>query len=499
MRPSLLAAALAATFAGGAKAATIDPARLPLIATISPRFQSYNIEMAEITGAKFWRPYSDGASATDRYSYQPPIDLANPRLRALATAFGPAYVRISGTWANTTWFADSEASAVPPGFEATVTPARWRAVASYLSATGGELVTSFAGSSGSRDAGGAWQPTQMERVVALSRTSGITLAAAEFLNEPNLVSATGAPPSYSAADYGRDFDRFAEAFRRAAPGALVLGPGSVGEGGAMEALAAAAKLKLLASADMLSASHAPVDAFSYHHYNGLSQRCATSGPLAVTQGEATDPDFLARSDRARATYAALRDRFAPGKPLWLTETAQAACGGSPWASTFADVPRYLDQLGRLARANVQVVMHNTLAIGDYALLDNRDFSPRPDYWAALLWARLMGERVLDLPAETPLLRSYAHCLKGTPGGVALLAVNLSSRPMRIAFRGAGRVYGLDGADGGAGAALNGASLKLGRDGTLPALPGRASEGRALVAPGGATFVALPHAEANACR
>ena len=34
----------------------IDVAHLNVVATVSPRFQSYNIEMAEITGAEFWRP-----------------------------------------------------------------------------------------------------------------------------------------------------------------------------------------------------------------------------------------------------------------------------------------------------------------------------------------------------------------------------------------------------------------------------------------------------------
>ena len=47
--------------------------------------------------------------------------------------------------------------------------------------------------------------------------------------------------------------------------------------------------------------------------------------------------------------------------MWLTETGEAACGGNPWASTFADGYRYLDQLGRLAKRGVQVVAHNQQA------------------------------------------------------------------------------------------------------------------------------------------
>ena len=51
------------------------------------------------------------------YQYRPPIDLTNPRLRKLAAALGPAYMRV--TWANTTYFHDSEEPAPktsPKGF-----------------------------------------------------------------------------------------------------------------------------------------------------------------------------------------------------------------------------------------------------------------------------------------------------------------------------------------------------------------------------------------------
>ena len=98
-----------------------DPASLPRVGTVDQRFQSYNIEMVEITGGDFWRPYRSRPNAAqaprDRtppegvdprlFQYRPPIDLTRPRLRMLAAALGPAYLRVSGTWANTTYFADS--------------------------------------------------------------------------------------------------------------------------------------------------------------------------------------------------------------------------------------------------------------------------------------------------------------------------------------------------------------------------------------------------------
>jgi hypothetical protein len=112
--------------------------------------------------------------------------------------------------------------------------------------------------------------------------------------------------------------------------------------------------------------------------------------------------------------------------MWLTETGQTACGGDRWASSFLDTFRYLDQLGQLARRNVQVVMHNTLAASDYGLVDEKTLTPRPNYWGALLWHDLMGTTVLDAgSAPSSSVHVYAQCMKGQPGGVTLLALNLS--------------------------------------------------------------------------
>src|SRR5689334_24870511 len=37
----------------------IDPASLRQIGTVDERFQSYNIEMVEVIGGRFWKPYRD--------------------------------------------------------------------------------------------------------------------------------------------------------------------------------------------------------------------------------------------------------------------------------------------------------------------------------------------------------------------------------------------------------------------------------------------------------
>ena len=118
-----------------------------------------------------------------------------------AARLAPAYVRVSGTWANTTYFAvsDSPPSAPPPGFNGILSHQQWRGVIDFSQAVGAQIVTSFAVSPGTRDATGVWTPNQARRFLAYTRSIGGTIAVAEFMNEPNLAEMGGAPAGYDAA------------------------------------------------------------------------------------------------------------------------------------------------------------------------------------------------------------------------------------------------------------------------------------------------------------
>jgi hypothetical protein len=354
----------------GRGAEIIAPARMKVSGTVDARFQSYNVEMVEVTGGRFWKPYGHGGMRRDRYSYRPPTDLTNARLRKLAAALGPAYLRISGTSANATYFADADrAPATPPtGFDTVLSRPQWRGVVAFARAADAAIVTSFAVSSGSRDTNGMWTPDNAQRLIDYTRALGARIAAAEFMNEPTLAASNGPPPGYDATAYGRDVEVFRAWMRQSSPGTLILGPGSAGD-------TASPSSPGIRTRDLLAASGPGLDGVSYHHYNTLSPRCGVHDDPARALSE----DWLSRTDATLAVHRGLRDEFEPGKQIWLTETADAACGGNPWDATFLDTFRYLDQLGRLAEAGVQVVMHNTLAASDYGLLDEKTFRPRPNY------------------------------------------------------------------------------------------------------------------------
>jgi hypothetical protein len=362
-------------------------------------------------------------------------------------------------------------------------------------------VTSFAISTGTRNAEGVWTPDQARQFAEYTKSIGGSIAAAEYMNEPNAAEVGGAPKGYDAAAYGRDVIIFRAFAKKEIPGMLFIGPGSVGEGTQM---LTPASMHMLTSTDMLTATGPAFDAISYHFYGGVSSRCVSLGLTSTTTAAAAlSEEWLARAAHIEAFYGSLRDRFEPGKPLWLTETAQTACGGDRWASTFLDSFRYLNQLGSLAKLGVQVHMHNTLASSDYGLLDENTYQPRPNYWAALLWHKLMGTTVLDAGASpSPNLHIYAQCLRNHPGGLALLVINadpVDAQSLEVPI--ASERYTLTAQNlQDTRVQLNGKELQLGAKDELPELKGIATHsGQIMFTPASITFLVLPNAHNSSCR
>ena len=494
---------------------SLDPANMPAIRTVDERFQSYNIEMVEVIGGRFWKPYGSTTKAPEApsgftpagidpnlYRYRAPIDLSNSRLQKMARALSPAYVRVSGTWANSAYFQNSEKSVpanAPSGFSGVLTREEWKGVIDFSHAVNAEIVTSVATGPGSRDAQGVWVSEQARQLLEYTKAAGGRIAASEFMNEPTYAAMGGAPKGYDAASYGRDIAVFRTFLRKTAPDTLFLGPGSVGEGPFAMPMGGG----VLKSEDLLHAAGPVFDVFSYHLYAAASERCASMGASSQTTATAAlSEDWLSRPEKIGAFYADLRDRFEPGKSLWITETADAACGGNPWASTFQDTFRYLIQHASLAQHGVKVIMHNTLASSDYGLLDENTFAPRPNYWAALLWRRLMGATVLDpRTVPSPNVYVYAHCLRNHPGGVALLVINADRQKVHeITLPSAAERYTLTAEQlQDTTVQLNGKRLQLNSDGDVPQFAGQSTRsGHISFAPTSITFLEIANADNSNC-
>ena len=334
---------------------------------------------------------------------------------------------------------------------------------------------------------------------AESRSSKLRELRDELMHERGTAAMGGAPKGYNAAAYGRDIAVFRPFIKQTASDMLFLGPGSVGEG----PFAIEVGAGMLNTEDLLKATGPVFDVFSYHLYAAVSKRCASMGAaLQTTAAAALSQEWLSRPEKIDAFYANLRDRFEPGEPLWITETADAACGGNPWASTFLDTFRYLVEHASLAQHGVKVIMHNTLASSDYGLLDENTFEPRPNYWAARLWRKLMGTTVLS-PGTPPApdVYAYAHCLQSHPGSVALLVINADQqRSYEITLPVDTERYTLTAKRlSDTTVQLNGKTLRLDSNGDLPQLTGEPTHpGRLSFAPSSVTFLAIANANNSSC-
>lgn len=464
------------------------------IRDVDERFQSYNIEMASVVGGDFWKPYKDmdtlpkdrdyggGLHDSDEiYQTLPPIDLSSEKLRTLAKGLAPAFVRVSGTWANAAYFQDNDKPKMeeaPDGFVNVLSRDEWKGVLDFMDATDSKLVTSFAVSNGVRDEDGVWTPREVKKLVKYTEDQGGKIYAAEPFNEPNMPSAGGEmPDDFGAEDYAKDIKAFNEWAEGTIPDMKTQGPGSVGEGVPNVDFKESMGADALATDELMSAEpHPKFDIFSFHYYGAVSQRLGDTGNWSITAEESLSKEWLSRIDSAVMYNVKLRDKYLSDAPIWNTETAQAAGGGEPWAADYIDTFRYLYELGTEAKLGVDVNMHNTLESSEYSLVTRDDFTPKPNYWAALLWAKFMGSKVYDAESDQDGVYLFVHNLEGSDNGKTLLVINTNEDAVNLDIPADAQQYTLTSDDiRSQDAQLNSKGLQLTDDDDLPEIEGDSVE------------------------
>lgn len=476
------------------------------IRSVDPRLVSYNIEMAEVTGGTFWKAYTPGQLAgTEPFppvsdpsdtgalmQVYPPIDLSSEKLRFLAKALGPVWVRVSGTWATSVYYdLDDRCGGRPPeGYKSVLTRSQWDGVLDFVQAVGAKLLISAANCAGNHTSSEPWDPTQLDELLTYSKTKGVPVAAVEFMNEPNMLEMSGAPAGYTAANYRRDQDTFCRFMRANYPEVPLVGPCPIClnhfRGVDLSGFSCCENEALLAG------TSEPLNIYSYHCYNGSSERIAAIGGHWQAD-EALSVPYLDVAAIVARENAELRDKYCPNAPMWVTESGDSCGGGSTWASTFLDIFRTLNELGSFARITDGVIFHNTLASSDYGLLAREVFEPRPNYYALLLWNRLMGSVVYEID-DTPQenVRVYAHSRKDGQPGLAYVVLNMNSECIRVEMPAPAQQYTLT-ADSLRSSVLrlNGTPLVLDDPQRLPELrPSQAAPGVVELPPYSATFFVL---------
>ena len=491
------------------------------IRTVDERLMSYNVEMTEVTGGTFWKAYTEAQIAgkeefrisgglqnftamADLMQYYPPIDLSNKRLLALAKKLGSAWVRVSGSWATKTYYDfDGTTGGKPPqGYQSVLTEEQWIGVLEFVKAVDGKLLISVSNCAGDHPNGGPLDLSQTQKIFDFSHAYGVDIDAAEFMNEPNMLAMSGAPQGYTAADYARDQDIFNGWVKEHYPNCLLVGPCTLGDGamGKVDAKSAGAgigtMMQMCNTDQLMAGTKIPLDVFSYHYYNGVSERLASMMPSAHWDGgEAHTDAYLAVAPTNAKIYVPLRDKYVPGGQMWVTESGDAGGGGDTWASTYLDVLRTLTELGSFATITDGVIFHNTLASSDYGFLKHGTFLPRPNYFAVLLWNTLMGTTVYDCHnPDVEGAHVYCHSRKDGRDGVVYLVVNNSlTDTTTVHLPKEAEVYSLSG-NGNIRSTvmyLNGNPLTLAGESDLPDLsPVSHPAGSLTLAPATCTFIVL---------
>ena len=488
---------------------TLDLNKLTYLRKVDPMLTSYNVEMTEVTGGTFWRSYTPGQVAgTEPFvagtsfdtmmEYFPAIDLYHEKLRKLAKAIGPQWIRVSGSWATKTYydFDGATGGIAPEGFQSVLTKEQWIGVLDFVKFIGGKLLISMANCPGIHSREEEIKLDQAKLIFDFSKEYGVPVDAVEFVNEPNYIDITGFPKGYTVEDYGRDFDIFARWLRENYPEVLLVGPSSATtEKGIHPILDDSGKyVRMAPTTDMLNACKETCDIFSYHYYNGTSERGAAAGghwPVEM----ATSEDYLSVAECAVRYYLKMSAKYIPGSPLWVTESGDAACGGNTWGSTYLDVIRSANELGIFTKLTDGIIFHNTLASSDYGWLDHHSFDPRPNYFLILLWNQLVGDKVYNSGIEIQEgAHVYAFSRKdGKDGAVYLVINNSMAESTTVELPGSAEIYVLTGNGSlrSSTMCLNGKELVLDENSDLPALDGiTVSAGKLEVAPGSCAFIVL---------
>jgi heparanase 1 len=500
---SLLLSFLAACASGDGSApettAELSVDTAEVAATIDPRYLSVAVDMAQVVGGRFWS--SSGEPEVIGQEEVPEYDFSRFRLRALASHLAPAFLRIGGSDSDRVIYdmTDEPIEQAPEGFEFVLTAAQLDGAFEFAEALDYDVMFTLNAGVGVRDDSDAWTPDMARDLVEYVVGNGYDVTLWELGNEWNVfgfILSLGLQVPQIVAD----FQAASALVDELDPGSLFGGPSSAywptpGE-----------ILQEVYEPFMQTGGADTIDVITWHYYPQQSQRCPFRTDPYEPEG-ILNAAGLDRSIGWAEEVQAVRDVEAPGTPIWLGETGHAQCGGQPDSSDrFEGTFWWLDQLGALARRGHQIVVRQTLSGSNYGLIDDDTLEPRPDYWASVLWRRLMGDRVLDVGRGevADAVRVYAHCSYQRPGSVSVLAINLDpENAVRLqieGLRGGKELYLLT-AD-----ALDSAELLLNGivldddDGALPDLSPEPIGSRPADVPARSiAFVVFPDADAPACR
>ena len=374
------------------------------------------------------------------------LDYDDPILLKLASRFGGSTFRVGGTEADLLYYNISGSSSSPPwapdhivNRNDTLDVRVWDRLYNFSRAADLKLLYDL-NAMGSRRTDNTWDSTNAEQLLAHIKSAGYhtqgVLAGFQFGNEPFLDGWMKTTHKVSGLQLAKDLRALhgliaAHNLSSALP--VLQGPDEACVGSTDYWKNKVSCIPDQAHfAEFVPGASTVASSLSFHFY-----RFSGSGGCKLSAEDLIDVDKLGDYSAISVYMNAAKDLGHGDVPMVLSETSAVSCGGCKGVSdTFVHSLWFVDLLGRaVSKYRLHQLYRQALFGPDaYALVqtaNGRFARVTPDYFAALLWSRLVGSTILGVTGGGGNLRLHAACSRTTAGGVAVVYANWAPTPVNV--------------------------------------------------------------------
>ncbi|XP_065189254.1 uncharacterized protein LOC135819881 [Sycon ciliatum] len=395
----VIAAGLRSALAGNVEV-HIDTSKA--VATVPEYFRGFTCD--------WWRHNNPSYGDDWRMAGMLTLDLTSTRLKKMFTNLVPALWRIGGTPEDEVVYAIGNAPECPPDQiqnstnypgPLCLTPERFKDIVMFAHETGVHLAFGLSGAYGRASGKDNFNSTNSHELLKYAAANKLPIFAFELSNEKN-----GWDPVKLGEDFNTVRGYINELWPDEATRPLLVGPDTASTPWMKTFFGTAGK---------------SLNASTFHTYcNGY-----TTCEQTMLNPKVLDGCINAAVSTIEYTREGIPSN--PNMPVWAGEDGPHSGGGRPnCTDRFADAYWYLDHLATLALHGVQAFARSTMVGANYGLLNRTTFEPHPDYYAALLWGRLMGTSHLNVTTGSAdgMLRAYTTCRNRST--VVILLMNLDT-------------------------------------------------------------------------
>ena len=392
---------------------------------LHPQFLSFAVDMSQVLGKKWWSKEGNVEFMLGKAETKP-FDFSSALLNKRAELLKPFYLRVGGSLSDEVYYDERSPQ---------LGPEHLKKIFDFVEKQNSSLVLVLSANPK------LWEKPKEAlkhhaRLLHTLKNNRNFILGFEYGNEVNVHSILyGIAGLKWGSDYGKEFLQLKQKFQKDFPKARWIMPGNsfwpiIGEW---------MSFPFRPSEGFLETAGKETDVVNWHFYPTQSRRCGFA-LRSATKERLMSPEILDQALIPFEKMNNLKERYAPQAKMWLGETGHAQCGGEPGlSSSFISTLWWVDLMGLMSRAEVEVVIRQTLAGGDYGLMDE-EFNPRPDYWASVLWKKIIGDEVWIVEAKglSPQVRVYGF--KSRTKGHALVAINLADESTELQLPGKGKFW-----------------------------------------------------------